>query len=106
MSITKNILGKAGSRFRYVIAAAMLLFVMGQAVSYAQKPKKGKKIFTQAVEYKKDSVVLSDSLRAIRDSLHRADSLFKADSAAMQKHSSLEFPAFSTARDSVVDIFL
>ncbi|MBQ2090417.1 MAG: hypothetical protein II466_02285, partial [Bacteroidales bacterium] len=77
MSITKNILGKAGSRFRYVIAAAMLLFVMGQAVSYAQKPKKGKKIFTQAVEYKKDSVVLSDSLRAIRDSLHRADSLFK-----------------------------
>ena len=105
MSITKNILGKAGSRFRYVLAAAMLLFVMGQAVSYAQKPKKGKKIFTQAVEYKKDSVVLSDSLRAIRDSLHRADSLFKADSAAMQKHSSLEFPAFSTARDSVVDIF-
>ena len=47
-----------------------------------------------------------DSLElARRDSLHRADSLFRADSIALQSKSSLESPAFSTARDSIVEVF-
>lgn len=48
-------------------------------------------------------VVLPDSLElARRDSLRLADSLFRADSAALMKSSSLRAPAFSTARDSTI----
>ncbi len=47
----------------------------------------------------------ADSLKAVKDSLHTADSLFKADSMAMLSKSSLERPAFSTARDSIIEDF-
>lgn len=47
-----------------------------------------------------------DSLElARRDSLHIADSLHRIDSIAMLGKSSLERPAFSTARDSIVEDF-
>ena len=47
-----------------------------------------------------------DSLElARRDSLHRADSIHKLDSVALLGKSSLEQPAFSTARDSIVEVF-
>ena len=88
-----------------MLALCLVLFLAGQSIAYSQKPKKGKPVFSQSVAFNRDSIVVSDSIKAIRDSLHRVDSLFKVDSAAMQKHSSLEFPAFSTAKDSVVDIF-
>ncbi len=42
---------------------------------------------------------------ARRDSLHRADSLHRVDSVAMLGKSSLEKPAFSAARDSIVEVF-
>ena len=65
-----------------------------------------KTTFSQAVAYNKDSVPpLTDSARAVLDSIHRADSLFKIDSAALQTKSSLKRPAFSTAKDSVVEVF-
>ncbi len=47
----------------------------------------------------------ADSVKAVKDSLHVADSVFKADSMAMLSKSSLERPAFSTARDSIVEDF-
>lgn len=51
-------------------------------------------------------VHLPDSLElARRDSIHRADSIFKRDSMALQSKSSLERPAFSTARDSIIEVF-
>ena len=65
-----------------------------------------KQTFSQAVAYNKDSVPpMTDSLRAVLDSIHRADSLFKIDSAALQQKSSLSRPAFSTAKDSVIEVF-
>lgn len=65
-----------------------------------------KRTFSQAVAYNKDSVPpITDSMRAVLDSIHIADSLFSIDSAAMMKKSSLERPAFSTAKDSVVEVF-
>ena len=65
-----------------------------------------KTTFSQAVAYNKDSVPpQTDSARAVLDSIHRADSLFKIDSAALQTKSSLKRPAFSTAKDSVVEVF-
>ena len=48
---------------------------------------------------------LSDSLRAVRDSITRADSIFRQDSIQMLSKSSLEAPAFTTARDSIVEDF-
>ena len=86
-----------------------VLFVLASAApAEAQKKNKKEELrnrFNQAVVFNRDSVQIPDSIKAKRDSIHRADSLFRLDSAEMQKHSSLEHPAFSTARDSIVDIF-
>lgn len=47
-----------------------------------------------------------DSLElARRDSLHVADSLHRVDSLSMLGQSSLDMPAFSSAKDSIVEIF-
>ena len=55
---------------------------------------------------------MSDSLRAVqdsiarvKDSLHRADSAFRADSVSMLHKSSLERPAFTAAKDSIIEDF-
>ena len=49
--------------------------------------------------------VISDSLRFVRDSIHRADSVKSADSLMMLHKSSLEAPAFTVARDSIIEDF-
>ena len=49
--------------------------------------------------------VMSDSLRAVRDSIHRADSIKSVDSLSMLRKSSLESPAFTVARDSIIEDF-
>ncbi len=48
---------------------------------------------------------VQDSLQLIKDSTARADSLFRQDSVAMLEKSSLEAPAFTTAKDSVIEDF-
>ncbi len=54
----------------------------------------------------KDSIPeISDSLRHVLDSTHRADSIAALDSLEMLSKSSLEAPAFTTARDSVIEDF-
>ena len=49
--------------------------------------------------------VLSDSARHAMDSIARADSIHHSDSIAMLHKSSLEAPAFTTARDSIIEDF-
>ena len=49
--------------------------------------------------------MISDSARAVRDSIAFADSVARADSLDLLGKSSLEIPAFSTARDSIVEDF-
>ncbi|MBR5104635.1 MAG: hypothetical protein IKV05_08135 [Bacteroidales bacterium] len=49
--------------------------------------------------------VISDSLRFVRDSIHRADSIKAADSLLMLNKSSLESPAFTVAKDSIIEDF-
>ena len=53
------------------------------------------------------AAVLDSSLIASRDSLHRADSIkaARADSVDLLRKSSLERPAFSTAKDSIITDF-
>ena len=46
-----------------------------------------------------------DSLALQKDSLARVDSLHRADSLSLLGKSSLELPAFSGARDSIVEVF-
>ena len=48
---------------------------------------------------------LPDSVIARRDSLHRADSVARRDSLDMLSKSSLDRPAFSTAKDSIITEF-
>ena len=48
---------------------------------------------------------LPDSLIAFRDSVARADSIARKDSINLLKKSSLEAPAFTTAKDSIIEDF-
>jgi len=89
----------------------LLLFSVFLVASFsagAQDTRRGRRTrttFNQSVEFKRDSVVMTDSLRAVRDSIHRADSLFRIDSLALQKQSSLDAPAFTGATDSLRQVF-
>jgi lipopolysaccharide assembly outer membrane protein LptD (OstA) len=48
---------------------------------------------------------ISDSLRAVMDSTARADSIASRDSLRLLEKSSLEAPAFTVARDSIIEDF-
>ncbi len=89
--------------------AGILLFLLCSAFpALSQDIRKGRRqreAFNQAVVFNRDSVAVSDSVRAVRDSIHRADSVFKRDSIDLQKHSSLDAPAFSGAKDSIREVF-
>ena len=49
--------------------------------------------------------VLNDSIKAVNDSIARADSIHRLDSLKMLEQSSLDAPAFTAARDSIVEDF-
>ena len=46
-----------------------------------------------------------DSLAHARDSVHVADSIARADSLELLGKSSINVPAYTTARDSVIEVF-
>ena len=48
---------------------------------------------------------INDSLRVVKDSIARADSIFRSDSLALLKKSSIDAPAFTAARDSIIEDF-
>ena len=88
----------------FLIALTVSFPVISQDKNRQRKPPKTS--FSQAVAFNKDSVPpLTDSMKAVLDSIHIADSLFKIDSAALQKKSSLDRPAFSTGKDSTIEVF-
>lgn len=69
----------------------------------AQRPKRGGHQF--GIMQTKKEIPLDSVQLARLDSLHKADSLFKIDSVEMLSKSSLDLPAFSTAKDSIVEMF-
>ena len=83
--------------------AILLAVVVGQGVSSAQLFRRNRNRVQQPV----DTAVaaLPDSVIARRDSIHRADSISRRDSLDMLEKSSLERPAFSTAKDSIITEF-
>ena len=64
-----------------------------------------RRVFSNAVPKTVREVVLDSAEIARRDSIHVADSLHRADSAELRSKSSLELPAFSEAKDSIVEVF-
>ncbi len=91
-------------KYKYLFLTAILLVAASHDMD-AQRPRRGREqVFSSQIAEKK--IVLPDSLElARRDSIRLADSLFRADSAALMKSSSLQAPAFSAARDSVIEDF-
>ena len=95
---------------RPALAVGLMLLLssfLHTAPAQNRRGRRDRTTYDQAVVFRPDTSrpVLSDSLLAVRDSIHRADSLFKIDSTALQRQSSLDSPAFSEARDSVVEVF-
>ena len=77
---------------------------MGQSVSSAQFLRRDRNRVQPPADTTA-AVTLPDSVVAYRDSVHRADSIARSDSLDMLRKSSLERPAFSTAKDSIITEF-
>lgn len=106
------------SRLTKIVSAAFVLLAFCLTASAQEKEtrrirprnQKDVAVFSQLAEKPEkaamDSVIaVSDSAIAAMDSIHRADSIAKIDSVKMLKKSSLEMPAFSVARDSIIEDF-
>ncbi len=104
--------------------AVLILLVLGAFSLPAQNdkaPKRGRRAMQRleiptmesSVENDIDSLsmnldslkAVNDSIQMVKDSIAKADSIFKVDSVAMLQKSSLDAPAFTTARDSIVEDF-
>jgi lipopolysaccharide assembly outer membrane protein LptD (OstA) len=92
----------------WLLVSIILLLLCSSFTGLSQDGRRGRRnrtTFNQAVTFNRDSIQVPDSVLARRDSLHKADSLFKLDSIALQKQSSLDAPAFTGAKDSVIEVF-
>ncbi|MBR6346721.1 MAG: LPS-assembly protein LptD [Bacteroidales bacterium] len=90
-----------GRIWRFFIAAALLMLLLPLS-SDAQRRnrRRGRTALVDTTV-----AIVPDSVRFVRDSIHRADSIARRDSIDLLQKSSLERPAFSTARDSIVEVF-
>ena len=93
---------------RWGLAAIMLLVFCSFTVSSQEdrRSRRARRLGESAETV--DSVKvpeISDSLRAVRDSIARADSIASRDSMRLLEKSSLEAPAFTTAKDSIIEDF-
>ena len=106
MSIYRN--GTLKNWFEKWGLAVLMLLVLSSFTVSSQDDRRNRRARRDAAEAVSDTTSLpemSDSLRAVRDSIARVDSLAAADSVNMLQKSSLEAPAFTTARDSIVEDF-
>ena len=96
------------ARDRFVVAAFLLLLISSFTVS-SQEDRRNRRnrqrVRVERTERAADTVAITDSMRAAMDSTARADSVARADSIALLDKSSLDMPAFTTARDSTVEDF-
>lgn len=93
---------------KLVAVAALLLLISSFSVS-SQEDRRSRrnrmKDLSDNTEKVADTVAVTDSMRAAMDSAAVADSTARADSVALLNKSSLDMPAFTTARDSIVEDF-
>ena len=98
--------GKLKSRIEKWGLAAFVLMVLCSFTLSSQEDNRRSRRNRRQTEAVADSTHhISDSLRAVRDSIAFADSTEAADSIAMLKKSSLDVPAFTAARDSIIEDF-
>ena len=104
--INKDIFSKW---LKSVCMTIIMLLVFSTLDIYAQNVRNSRRAQRKASlsEVLADTTkpVLSDSLLAVRDSIARADSIHRADSLDLLTKSSLDAPAFTAARDSIVEDF-
>lgn len=96
---------KLHKTFLKYLAALGALLLMFSADALAQRPARGSKPLAGGARPQKEIAPPDSAELARRDSIHRADSLFRVDSLEALKSSSLSMPAFSNARDSIVEVF-
>ena len=93
---------------KWGLVAVMLLILSSFTVS-SQDDRRNRRIRSaQELGILADSLSvpeLTDSIKAARDSIAHVDSIRKSDSLALLSKSSLEVPAFTAARDSIVEDF-
>ena len=85
--------------------AALLVLSLSSVFAQTAGRRGPRRVFSNAVPKTVREVVLDSAEIARRDSIHVADSLHRADSAELRSKSSLELPAFSEAKDSIVEVF-
>jgi lipopolysaccharide assembly outer membrane protein LptD (OstA) len=76
--------------------------------AYSQNSRRARRAARADAEISADTAAapaLSDSLRAVKDSTFRADSIASADSMSLLRKSSLQAPAFTAAKDSIIEDF-
>ncbi len=92
-----------------LVAVAVLLLLISSFTVSSQEDRRSRrnrmKDLSEKTEQVGDTVAVSDSMRAAMDSAFVADSVSRADSVALLNKSSLDMPAFTTARDSIVEDF-
>ena len=93
-------------KHRYIYGVFLtLLCLLCCTELFAQRPRRGVSPLAGGARPKKEAAAPDSALLARKDSLARADSLFRADSLNQLNNSSLKQPAFSNARDSIVEVF-
>ena len=99
--------------------AALMLLVFSSFTLSSQEDRRSRRLrrseqvsksdirdLTDSLDINTDSLpALKDSALIARDSIAKADSIFRQDSLAMLKKSSLDAPAFTAARDSIIEDF-
>ena len=90
-----------------LVAIMLLIFSSFTVSSQNDRRNRRARRNVEQSEVVKDTAapVLSDSVIAVRDSIHKADSIHRADSLALMDKSSLDAPAFTAARDSIIEDF-
>ena len=94
-------------KIKYPVMAIILAVLVCLAASGQPGSRLSRRAARQRQAAARDSleVGLDSAALARRDSVARADSLVRADSLSLLSKSSLEQPAFSQARDSIVEVF-
>ena len=88
--------------------AVILLLIISSVTVSSQDDRRSRRNRQRAerIEARTDSLpAVSDSMQAVLDSTARADSAARRDSLDMLGKSSLDMPAFTTARDSIIEDF-
>ena len=107
--------GKKMSVWEKLLSIVILLSIISSFTVSSQDDRRSRRNRIKAaekVEAVQDTVEMTDSMRAVLDSIKfatdstaRADSIARVDSLDLLSKSSLEQPAFSAARDSIIEDF-